>query len=303
MRNSALLLLISFSICLSVDAQEKAKQARPYICNEANVIWNQSLPCDKDTPERQAIAHKLPKKVENVSLKSESANSSSLKPAEELSTIELVRDFPLKYKGTTIRIENIWLRGQIERDSQGLPASRRFIGILEDDAENILPIAIHNDWAFKLKRTLDQNYAYHIDTVRLTLEHANVGLYRCIKGIVFSGRDPKPSEQPMNFETLSPIIPDENQTNTEMESFQDDGTSVSSDDDLRQALQSAQVARANSLAMYQSLMQNEMVRKLMPKLPDNLDFPSQEEMGATGRRPERKRGVSVMNDSRPRNLD
>lgn len=181
-----------------------AEKARTYICKSGTVIWNQAVPCDKDSPERQAVADRIKSQKASATPAPAAASEGFTygkkqyePPAQVNANIGQIQAFPEKLLGVEIIVKDLLLHGNVFRGDARMPEGKRSIVVIEDSYGRSLPVALDEDRGLKFSGTFEPNFSYPLMQAVLEIRHVNDGYLVYAKGLTFSQEPPQASE--VNF--------------------------------------------------------------------------------------------------------
>ncbi len=191
-----------------------AEKARTYICRSGTVIWNQAVPCHKDSPERQAVADRIKSGKASLSSLHESSSGKFTRetkrhepPVQVNAHLGQIQAFPEKLLNVEIIVKDILLRGNVFRGDSRMPEGRRSVVVIEDTYGRSLPVALDEDRGLKFSGTFEPNFSYPLAQVILEIHHVSDGYLVYAKGMSFSQDPPQASE--VNFsDRPDPILPE-----------------------------------------------------------------------------------------------
>jgi len=198
----ALPIILSLQVTSSLGGE---KTQRTYICKSGTVIWNQAEPCDKDTPERKAVAERIRNQT-SPAPPEVPVHKQSSKP-NVAANIGQIQAFPEKHLDVNLILSAVALRGNIFRGDSRLPEGKRSIAVIEDSFGRSLPAVLDDDRGLKFSKTLEPDLSYAVDKAVLEIRRVEGGYLVYAKGLIFSEEPPRDAGV-VNFnDKPDPIIP------------------------------------------------------------------------------------------------
>ncbi|MBX7138606.1 MAG: hypothetical protein K1X83_11550 [Oligoflexia bacterium] len=170
---------------LGAEAQAK----KNYLCNLEGAIWNQSVPCDQDSPERGIMKDRLHYEERQASRKE---LARLIEEHKTEGTIARLQNFPERYDNQDILLKEVWLYGNVIRlDESWLPAGEQTELLIKDKFDRALPVLASNNEGIKLLDRLKPNLAYPLTQITVRIINGPSGYYASLIDLSISDQAPK----------------------------------------------------------------------------------------------------------------